>query len=259
MNTIDINININEVQTWARESGAIARQCFNRVLGRRKADRSWVTEADETIEHMLVERITARYPQHGIIGEEQTRHATDREFLWAIDPLDGTGSFVDGLPTWGVSIGLLRHGQPYLGVVYLPLLDDCYWAGPTGGAFLNDRPIQVIAPRPWESQDWIAVPSDIHKRFAIEFIGKTRALACIVASICYTARGSAIGALVTRAAIWDLAAALAILRAAGGIAAGLSGMPIEIVPLLNGGALREPIVIGEPTHVQALCAAIHEH
>ena len=79
---------------------------------------------------LLVERITARYPDHGILGEEQTRQGLDREFLWALDPLDGTALFVAGLPTWGISAGLLRHGAPYFGMIYFPLLDDCYWAGP---------------------------------------------------------------------------------------------------------------------------------
>jgi myo-inositol-1(or 4)-monophosphatase len=252
------DIDLEELRSWVREAGATARRYFNHVEGRRKADHSWVTEADVAIERALVERLAARYPQHGIIGEEQTRQGIEREFLWALDPLDGTASFVAGLPTWGVSLGLLRAGLPYLGVVYLPLLDDCYWAGPTGDAFLNGRAIRVAAPHDWEGEDWIVVPSNSHRRFAIDFVGKARALGCTAASFCYAARGGAIGAVVTRAAIWDIAAGLAILRAAGGVAIGLSGAPLDPAPLLDGRLLPEPLIIGAETHVAGLRSVIRD-
>jgi myo-inositol-1(or 4)-monophosphatase len=250
------DIDLEEVRSWTREAGAIARQYFNNVVGRRKADRSWVTEADVRIERMLVERISARYPQHGIIGEEQTHHEVGREFLWALDPLDGTASFVAGLPIWGVSLGLLREGLPYLGVIYLPLLDDCYWCDVAGAAFLNEHPISVIEPRAWESEDWISVPSNIHRRFAIGFVGKVRSLGCVAASLCYVARGNAVGALISRAAIWDIAAGMAILSAAGGGAIGLSGQALDTTTMLGGDGLPEPLLIGAPAHAQALRAVI---
>src|SRR5262245_22006510 len=126
------DFDFDELRAWLYEASAIAQQHFKQSAGWRKADRSWVTAADGAIERMLVEHIAARYPQHGIIGEEQVRRDLGHEVLWAIDPLDGTASFVAGLPLWCISVGLLRHGQPYLGMVYVPLLDDCYWAGPDG-------------------------------------------------------------------------------------------------------------------------------
>lgn len=255
MNEIDIA----ELRTWMHECGAIALRSFRNVVGHRKADRSWVTEADIAIERILVERITARYPTHGILGEEQTRQGLDREFLWAIDPIDGTAVFVSGLPTWGISAGLLRHGQPYFGMIYFPLLEDCYWAGPTGGAMLNDRPIQVLAPRPPDSEDWLATPSDAHRRFTINFDGKTRGLGSTVGPFCYVARGSAIGGLISRAAIWDIAAGLAILQAAGGVAVGLSGAPINTSAMLDGRTLDEPAILAAPHQIAALRTSIAWH
>jgi len=252
------DIDLDELRSWVRDAGAVARKYFNHVEGRRKADRSFVTEADVAIERMLVERIAARYPQHGIIGEEQTRRGAGREFLWALDPLDGTSSFLAGLPTWGVSLGLLRDGQPYLGAIYLPLLDDCYWVGPTGDAYLNDRPLRVAAPHEWESEDWIAITSNSHRRFAIDFVGKTRALGCTAASFCYVARGGAVGAIITRSAIWDIAAGMALLHAAGGIAVGLSGAPLDTTALLEGQQLPEPVLLGAEPHVAALRAVIRD-
>lgn len=247
---------MEELIGWAREGGAIALSAFKKVAGRRKADQSWVTEADLAIERLLVERITGRFPMHGVIGEEQTRRALDHEFLWAIDPLDGTAVFLSGLPMWGVSLGLLRHGQPYLGVIYLPLLDDCYWAGPSGGACLNGQPIHVAAPHRFESDDWLATPSNVHRRFAIDFVGKTRSIGATIGAFAYTARGSAAGALLSRFSIWDVAAGLAILHAAGGVALSLSGPAFDTNEILDGRSYDVPVVLGAPAQAQALRAAI---
>jgi len=255
MNEVDIA----ELRAWMHACGLIALRSFRNVIGHRKADQSWVTEADVEIERMLVERITARYPDHGILGEEQTRQGLDREFLWALDPIDGTALFVAGLPGWGISAGLLRHGEPYFGMIYFPLLEDCYWAGPTGSAMLNDQPIHVLPPRPLDSQDWIATPSDTHRRFTINFDGKTRGLGSTVGPFCYVARGSALGGLISRAAIWDIAAGLAILQAAGGVAVGLSGAPINTSAMLDGRLLGEPAILAAPHQILALRTGISWH
>lgn len=250
------SVDITEVRRWAREGGDVARSFFNKVARQRKADRSWVTEADLAIEALLRERIAARYPDHGVMGEEQGVGAIDREYVWCIDPIDGTGSFVAGLPMWCVSIGLLRGGEPHLGVIYMPLLDDCYWCDAGGPAFRNDEPIHVLNPPAVDSSDWLAIPSYAHRSFTIDFIGKTRSLSSVASECCYVARGSALGALIGRASLWDFAAGLAILSAAGGAARTLSGGAPVIAPLLDGRKLPEPMVIGHPDQLDALRAGI---
>ena len=241
---------------WAREAGEIALRSFNHVAAQRKPDHTIVTEADVAIERLLVARIAERFPDHGIIGEEQTRRTLDREFVWAIDPLDGTAIFVAGLPMWGVSLGLLRHGQPYLGVIYFPLLNECYWAGPSGGAFWNGQPIHVAESRPFTGDDWMITPSNSHRRYDIGFIGKTRSIGATVGSFCYTARGSAVGALINTFALWDVAAALAILNAAGGTAVQLSSQPFDIQSILDGSTFRAPVLLGSAGNINALRQSI---
>jgi myo-inositol-1(or 4)-monophosphatase len=251
------DINIDELIAWAREGGAIARGMFRNVVGHRKADRTWVTDADVAVEQALVAHIAERYPGHGIIGEENARHALGNEYLWAIDPLDGTAAFLAGLPAWGVSLGLLRGGAPYLGVIYFPLLDDCYWSVPGGGAFLNGQPIHVAPPRDWQGDDWIATPSNAHRRYTIDFVGKTRAIGATVGTLCYTARGSAVGGLFNRVSIWDIAAGLAILGAAGGVARTLTGAEVDTAAMLDGRSLGETVLVGAREHVQTLQTVIH--
>ncbi|NJM05491.1 inositol monophosphatase [Candidatus Gracilibacteria bacterium] len=239
-------IDIAEVQDWAREAGALAKSYFNRVERSRKADRSYVTRADTEIEEMLRTHIAAQYPQHGIMGEEQGIGAIDREFVWSLDPLDGTDAYTSGLAVWGVSIGVLRAGKPYLGVIYLPLLDDCYWADAEGAAFRNDERLAVNPTTTIDSNDWLAIGSYTHRRFMVDFPGKTRSLSCVAADFCYVARGSALGALIPRASLWDIAAGLRILEAAGGVAYGLSGQTLNIGELLDGHKLPEAVIISSP-------------
>ncbi len=249
-------INIAEVRAWAREAGAHARRYFNNVTAERKADRSWVTRADVEIEELLRERINTRYPDHGVIGEEQGGGVLDSDYVWCLDPIDGTGAFVAGLATWCVSIGVLRRGEPYLGVIYLPILDDCYWADADGPAFRNEQRIVVSDTTTIDSNDWISVASNAHRQFRIDFPGKTRGLSSIAADCCYVARGSSIGALISRANLWDLAAGLAILRAAGAVVVGLSGAPLAVTELLQRRKLTEPIVIAPPQLIATLRAEI---
>lgn len=247
-------IDIAEVRAWAREGGDIARHYFNNVARQRKADHSWVTEADVEVETMLRQRIAARHPEHGVMGEEQGVSAIEREFVWSVDPIDGTGAFVSGLPLWCVSIGLMREGVPYLGVVYLPILGDCYWADASGPAYRNEEPIHVatVGQDQIDSNDWIAVSSYAHRNFNITFPGKTRALSSVAADLCYVARGSALGALIGRANLWDIAAGAAILRAAGGLIRGLSGAELETPPLLDGRKLSEPVIAAAPSMIDTL-------
>lgn len=249
-------IDLEEVRAWVREGGALARRYFNHVQPERKSDRSWVTDADLEVEQLLRERIAARFPDHGIIGEEQGVGRIEREFVWCIDPIDGTGAFVSGLPTWSISLGLMRDGEPYAGVIFLPILDDCYWAAAEGPAYRNHTPIQVSDHTTVDTNDWIAVPSTAHRSYRIAFAGKTRCLSSVAADCCYVARGSALGALIGRASLWDLAAAFAILRAAGAAMAHLSGKPVAIPPLLDGRNLPEPLVIASPAMLEPIRAAI---
>lgn len=248
-----IDIDIEELCAWVRECGDIALRLFNRARAQRKADNSPVTEADVTIERLLVERIATRYPDHGIIGEEQTRFDITKEYVWALDPIDGTASFVAGLPVWGISLGLLHRGVPSAGLFYMPLTDDCYWAV-DHHAFFNHQPLFVdtTPEQEWDSEDWLAIPSDAHRRLEIDFVGKTRSLGSVAAALCYVARGSALGAVLTYATIWDLAGGIAILSAAGGIGATLAGEPFDPAAVIDGRVVREPLLFGAPGTVEAL-------
>jgi myo-inositol-1(or 4)-monophosphatase len=241
---------------WAQVGGAIARRYFHAVTAQRKADQSSVTQADIEIEAFLRERISQHYPSHGIVGEEQGIGQIDHEYVWALDPLDGTDAFVSGLPVWGVSIGLIRAGQPYLGVVYLPIPDECYWNEPGGQAFCNGEVIHVNPASTYDEQDVIMIPSRSHREYDVQFAGKARSLGSFAAHCCYVARGSVLGALLGHPQIWDIAAGLAILQAAGGTAVTLSQHTLDVRPLLDGSKPQEPLFISTPALTGSLLQSI---
>src|SRR6187402_3156945 len=108
-----------------------------------KGDMSPVTAVDRGVESMLRERIENAWPDHGLLGEEYGATRTDAEFVWSIDPIDGTRSFISGWPLWGTLIALLHHGKPVLGLVDIPFLDE-RWTGAPGQATLyNGCPVHT--------------------------------------------------------------------------------------------------------------------
>ena len=106
-----------------------------------------VTEADRAAEVAMRRMIEAQFPSHGIIGEEFGAKNADAEFVWVLDPIDGTKAFISGLPTWGVLIGLLHQGRPCYGLMVQPFTQErfvgdgtkAHWSGTGLGAARNRR------------------------------------------------------------------------------------------------------------------------
>lgn len=108
-----------------------------------KRDESPVTIADRETEAELRAMIARRYPDHGILGEEHGRERLDAEYVWVIDPIDGTRSFISGWPLWGTLIALLRDGRPLLGVIDAPAVGERWSAQVGEPTRLNGEPCRV--------------------------------------------------------------------------------------------------------------------
>jgi histidinol phosphatase-like enzyme (inositol monophosphatase family) len=116
-----------EFAVFARQLALDSADVINRSVGtpidvELKGDLSPVTETDRRAEETMRARIRRRYPEHGVIGEEFGNEKEDAEFVWTLDPIDGTISFVSGCPLFGTLIGLLHRGKPVLGAIHQPLL-----------------------------------------------------------------------------------------------------------------------------------------
>ncbi|MFH3479889.1 MULTISPECIES: histidinol-phosphatase [unclassified Xanthobacter] len=111
-----------------------------------------VTEADRAAEQVMRRLIRETFPSHGIIGEEFDNLATDAPYVWALDPIDGTKSFIAGLPAWGTLIGLLKEGDPVYGMMHQPFIKERFfgdgavarYSGPAGERVLAVRDCQRI-------------------------------------------------------------------------------------------------------------------
>ena len=127
----------------AAEAAAVARRELARTKVTIKADGSPVTTVDIAVEEALRARIEAAYPDHGIVGEEFAPRAPDADWVWVVDPIDGTRQFAAGLPNYGILIALCHRGKPELGVICQPRLGDVTLGLSAGGAWLNGAPIQT--------------------------------------------------------------------------------------------------------------------
>lgn len=131
----------------AQEAGALTLHYFRRgVEVTTKADRTPVTVADREAELLLRRHIEARYPDHGIVGEEFGTVRPDADFVWVLDPIDGTKSFVSGIPLFATLVGVLAHGQSIAGVICAPAMGELASAAQGDGCTLNGIPTHVAEP-----------------------------------------------------------------------------------------------------------------
>jgi myo-inositol-1(or 4)-monophosphatase len=137
----------------ARQAGALLRGFYAKgVATEYKGDVDLVTEADRASEQLIVEKLKAAFPTHGVYGEEGTRNALDSEYRWYVDPLDGTTNFAHSFPAFCVILGLERRakdlaadadGELIAGVIYDPLRDEMFSVERGRGAWLNGKKIHV--------------------------------------------------------------------------------------------------------------------
>ena len=143
-----MNENLDELLKWAeqfaRDAGKIMREYFELTDKQTeiKDNDTPVTIADKKINDMLIARVAADFPEHGVLGEEASDHA-DRQKLWVCDPIDGTPGFIYGVPTAMLSLAFVVDGVPQVAVMYEPLLDRMYTAVKGNGAHLNGTSIHV--------------------------------------------------------------------------------------------------------------------
>jgi histidinol-phosphatase len=128
----------------ARAAAEVIRRYYQRNLDVIiKADKSPVTQADVETEKVIHALISERFPAHGFYGEETGQSAMDAEYLWLVDPIDGTKAFVREYPFFSTQIALMHRGKLIVGVSSAPVYGELAWAEVGHGAWLNDKPIKV--------------------------------------------------------------------------------------------------------------------
>jgi myo-inositol-1(or 4)-monophosphatase len=188
---------------------------------------------DTLCEKLIVEKIKKAFPDHGILAEEGGRRDSESDFLWIIDPLDGTTNYAHGFGFFAVSIALEEKDKGIVvGVVYAPYLNECYTAIINKGAYLNDVPIKVSNIETLEkSMLATGFPYDIKdSRSNIEYFSRFVILAQAVRrpgsaaiDLCSMAAGKFDGFWEMNLAPWDTAAGSLIVKEAGGKITDFSG------------------------------------
>jgi myo-inositol-1(or 4)-monophosphatase len=235
------DIDLPLVETWLREAGDIALRGRGSLQSNSKRDGSLVTDVDHQIENYLFGQISQHYPGHQILAEEGARQGVNSEYLWTIDPIDGTRAYASGLPVWGPSIGILKNGEPYAGFFFMPLVGEFYF-GTNDKAQLNHelitRPFVNKIERPLA---FIAAPSSAHRHFEISF-NRIRSLGSTTAHLVYVARGTALAALTRQLYLWDIAPVLPLLKVTRIALEYLSGRRFDLTLLFDGSPAPEPLI-----------------
>ncbi|WJQ80147.1 inositol monophosphatase family protein [Brevibacillus brevis] len=197
-----------------------------------------VTAVDKEVENHVIQMILARFPDHGILGEESAHVEDYKQYdtLWVIDPIDGTTNFVHQQINFSVSIAVYHKGEGMVGVVYDPSRDELFYAVKGEGAFLNDRPLQVNREVSLE-QALLCTSVFWNKRaeqIGIDLIvkklaGKVRGMRLLGSAaleMAYVAAGRLDGYVSMQLNAWDFGAARIIVEEAGGRVTTMTGTPL---------------------------------
>jgi myo-inositol-1(or 4)-monophosphatase len=200
-----------------------------------KGPKDFVSEIDRAAEAAIVETIHASYPDHAILAEEGTARDgnSGAEYLWIIDPLDGTTNFLHGFPQYCVSIALAHRNVVQQGVIYDPVRNDLFTATRGRGAFLNDRRIRVSKRThlrdaligtgfPFRDGSYLDTYLAMMKTMITETAGLRRPGAAAL-DLAYVAAGSYDGFFEVGLNPWDVAAGSLLVLEAGGLIGDLSG------------------------------------
>jgi myo-inositol-1(or 4)-monophosphatase len=222
----------------ARAAGALINRAsldIEKLQVQTKSTNDFVTEVDQAAERVIIETILQAYPGHGILAEESGRSmgAKDSEFVWIIDPLDGTTNFIHGFPVYSVSIALAHRGVVQQAVVYDPSRNDLFIASRGRGAYLNERRLRVSKrTRMAESLIGTGFPfrkGDNFKRYVRMFeevmqqCAGVRRPGSAALDLCYVAAGWYDGFFETGLNPWDIAAGSLIITEAGGLVGNFTG------------------------------------
>ena len=233
----------------AREAGALLMDGFGREkqIERKSSALDWVTQFDKASEELIVGRLREAFPDHALVGEEGTNIGGADGYRWYVDPLDGTTNYAHDFPVFCVSMSLYDGGQPVLGVIYDPVLDECFTAIIGEGAWLETAKGRQRMHVSKETELVGALlatgfPYDVHtsaennldyfSAFVLRAQGLRRPGSAAL-DMAYVAAGRLDGYWEFKVFSWDVSAAILMVMEAGGQVTFLDGRPIVLERQFN--------------------------
>jgi myo-inositol-1(or 4)-monophosphatase len=225
---------LKDIESFAmgitRKAGAILLSHFQKPLDiqyKSKDGTNPVTDADKHSESFLKEAILKAFPDHAILAEEGSQvESKQSDYVWVIDPLDGTVNFLNGLPIFAVSVGVLYRGQPSVGCIFLPSATSAegsvYHARTGSGAFRDDQPIEVVSASSPEKGRITVFPRAFAQYFRMKKgykgkVGELRSPGSVAYEVAMTASGVVQYAVYSSPWVWDVSAGIVLVREAGGV------------------------------------------
>jgi histidinol phosphatase-like enzyme (inositol monophosphatase family) len=195
-----------------------------------------VTEADKGAERAIRALISERYPEHGVIGEEYGEDRPDAEFVWVLDPVDGTRAFIAGLPLWTTLIGLRFQGAPVLGSIGQSFLDEIYIGHAGGSRLITAEGVRPLKVRPCPKlTDAIIATTDPEGCFdgaelgawtQVRAAARLARLGCDAYAYAMVAAGTVDMVIEAGLQSWDIEAAIPVIAGAGGLTSDWRGEPV---------------------------------
>jgi fructose-1,6-bisphosphatase/inositol monophosphatase family enzyme len=251
----DLVAELEFVKTLALESAALAKDRCQRVTPHEKSNFSYVTDLDEDLERLIRKRLGERFPDDLLTGEEYAAAGGAGPRRWSIDPIDGTGNLVHGLPLWAVSIGLMIAGEPVLGVIAIPPLNELFWAVKGAGAWLDGQRLSAQDAREFHNQDNVCVGTNALRSVDPRTLpGRLRDLGSACCEQTFVAANRLQATTLLGEQAHDIAAGVVIATEAGCQIATLDGEQLAPAEMLRRTPIAVPTFIAPPRRLDALLA-----
>lgn len=245
------------INKWLQAAGDLAIRGQSDLQILQKPDKTPVTDVEQQIETLLIGNIQRVFPGDQILTEENGLIGPESEYLWLIDPIDGTKPYLRGLPFWGISLGLFRECKPLAGFILFPHLNEFYVGGDEG-AFWNGKELYLSNDQVLENEMvFLAVPSSYHRRNVISY-PRIQAFGSTIFHLACLVRGLAIGVITRRVNIWDFAAFLPFFPHLGLSISYTSGKALNLPALTTGEKTEEELLAAPNRFMAPLRACIQK-
>jgi fructose-1,6-bisphosphatase/inositol monophosphatase family enzyme len=251
----DLAAELEFAKALACEAALVAKGRCRHVTPQEKANMSYVTDLDNDLEKMIRQRLGARYPDDVLTGEEYEAAGGSGPRRWSIDPIDGTGNMVHGLPLWAVSIGLIVAGEPLLGVIAVPPLGELFWAVRGSGAWLDGHRLSAHDASEFHNQDNVCVGTNALRAVDPRSLpGRLRDLGSACCEQSFVAANRLQATILLGEYAHDIAAGVVIASEAGCQFGNLAGESLSAAEMIRRTPITCPTFVAPPRRLAALMA-----
>ena len=242
-------------------SGDEALAFYGKGSACEKFDEGLVTEAELRLREFFHDELYARFPEHQVYVNSQSEEGYThggRRYLWVFDPLDGVANFQAGIPIWGSSLSLYENHWPVMGLFYMPVTGDLFYAQAGEKAYRGNEEIRISRQENINDESLLLTYSRFHNHYRSTFPGKIRDLGCTSAHVCYVAMGRAEAALLANESYEDLAAVRIIIEAAGGHIFKMDGSELFLNEYMDGQKIEDHLLVVSSDRFSEVRRCLHE-